>query len=74
MRTKVSLFVICVILAISNIITYVSLQNVEQGKKTPSDYTDFQIYETEFEDIPYLVFVLEGRVVGVVHNPKDYME
>lgn len=42
--------------------------------KIPSDYTDFQVYETEFEEIPYLVFVQEGKVVGIVHSPKDYME
>lgn len=74
MRTKLILSIICIVLAISNVTTYVSFQDIRQSERNSSDYTDFQVYETEFEEIPYLVFVQEGKVVGIVHSPKDYME
>mgnify|MGYP005748343179 FL=1 len=74
MKTKILLSVLCGILAISNIVTYVSFQKDEQAVKNPSDYTNFNVYESEFEGTPYLIFVQDGKVVGVVHDPKDYME
>lgn len=74
MKTKILLSVLCGILAISNIVTYVLFQDAEQSKTNPSDYTNFNVYESEFEEIPYLIFVQDGKIVGVVHDPKDYME
>lgn len=74
MKTKILLFVLCGILAISNIVTYVLFQDTEQSEMTTSDYTNFNVYESEFEGIPYLIFVQDGKVVGVVHDPKDYMK
>lgn len=38
------------------------------------DYTDYDVYGTEFEGVPYLVFVNDGDIVGIVHDPSDYME
>lgn len=74
MKTKLILTIICVILVITNIITYVSYHQEEPVMQNPSDYTNFNVYESEFEEIPYLVFVQDGKIVGIVHNPKDYME
>lgn len=74
MKTKISLIVICVLLAISNIATFLYFQNEEPANKNPGEYTDLNVYGTKFEGTPYLVFEKEGKIVGVVHDPKDYME
>lgn len=74
MKTKISLIVICVLLTISNITTFLYFQSEEPVNKNPGELINLNVYGTEFEGTPYLVFEKEGKIVSVVHDPKDYME
>ena len=48
------------------------LLNSEEDKYTPSD--TIQIEEVCVNDYKILVFVRNGKIVGVIHDPQEYME
>lgn len=72
---KIFLMIIaCVALAVVDFALRVYLVLPDLIGKTDKDYTDYDVYGTEFEGVPYLVFVNDGDIVGIVHDPSDYME
>ena len=72
---KIFLMIIaCVALAVVDFALRAYLVLPDLIGKTDKDYTDYDVYGTEFEGVPYLVFVNDGDIVGIVHDPSDYME
>lgn len=68
------MIIVCVVLAVVDFALCAYMILPELIGKTDKDYTDYDVYGTEFEGVPYLVFVNDGDIVGIVYDPSDYME
>ena len=59
------------IVAVCAISCLTILLNSEEDKYMPSDV--LQVEEVCVDDYKILVFVRDGKIVGVIHDPQEYM-